>query len=812
MHLPRWIDHRVHDFRFAARSLVKGRAFTVIALGSLALGIGGSAAMYSVIHGVILDPFPYKDVDRLFSIGYQGPDQRFPNSYYRIDQFVDLADQATAFEGVIASTISDVTWTGSGEPQRLRGNHCTMNTFAIMGVPPLMGRVSTEADGAAGAEPVAVLGYKFWQRQFGGDPSVLGRKLQLNGKMRTVIGVMPPRFMWRGADVYLPLVFRRGETPEGVQAVHALGRLKASATLAEAEANVRTMIGELARREPKDFPPQWRVALTSFKETFPSGISDALWVLFGAVGLLLLIACVNVSNLLLSKAAYRRREIAIRASLGANRARLVAQLLSESLLLGIAGGALGVAVGAAGLRGIIAMVPPNTIPDEAQITMNGPVLLFALAVSVSAALLFGTFPALQMSRGNIVDPLKEASRGASGSRRQRWVRSALVVGEVALSVMLLVGASLMVRTLAAVQSLRLGIEPERVLVLRIPFSQARYPDAAPRVAFVQEALRRIQAIPGVAAAGINMGLHPLGAPGAPVEVVGNAAQNTRRVLIQHTSEDYPKTMGIRMAQGRFFTEQEVNARAHVAVVNQSFVRQYLSGGNPLGRMVRIAALRRPPYELTDDGFQVVGIVGDVVNQISANGTMPEIYIAYSLAGLADELVVRAATRPEAIERAVRGEIYRLDSTQPVTAAMPLETMLSQFVYARPRFNLFLFAIFAGLGLTLALLGIYGVISTAVAQQTREIGIRIALGATFSDVIGAVLASGLRLLAIGVAVGIAVSLPSVRVLSALLRNVSPFDVVSFAAVAALLFAAGLFASFWPARRAALVDPVTALREE
>ncbi len=812
MRLPVWIGHLIKDFRFGARNLAKGRTFTAIALGSLALGIGGSAAMYSVIYAVILDPFPYHDVDRLVSIGYRSPDQRYASAYYSTDQFVELSERATAFEGVIASTVSDVIWTGGGEPQRLRGNHCTMNTFAIMGVPPLIGRVPSEADAAPEAEPVTVLGYKFWQRQFGGDPGVLGRKLQLNDRIRTVIGVMPPRFMWRGADVYLPLLFVRGQTPEGVRAVHALARLKPGVTPAEAKANVQPILEDLARARPGDFPKQWRVDLPDFKESFPSGISNELWILFGAVGLLLLIACVNVSNLLLSKAAYRRREIAIRAAMGAGRGRLMAQLLSESLLLGLGGGALGVAVAAAGLRGIIAMVPPNTIPDEAQIVMNGPVLLFAVAVSVGAALLFGTVPALQMSRGDLINPLKESTRGSTGTRRQRMLRGGLVVGEVALSVMLLVGASLMVRTLMAVQGLRLGFEPERVLLMRLPLSRERYPDQARRVAFLQEALRRIEATPGVAAAGINIGLHPLGAPGSTVQVAGSPQQDNRRVLIHHVSEHYAKTMGIRLAQGRFFTAQEVDARAHLAVVNQTFVRQYLEGGAALGRTIRIAGLRNPPYSLTDDSFQLIGVVNDAVNQISNFTTLPEVYVAYSFSGLADELVALSAGRPEAIDRAVRAQIYSLDGAQPVTGVMPLETALRQYVYARPRFNLFLFAIFAGLGLVLALFGIYGVISTSVAQQTREIGIRMALGATFAQVTGTVLRSGLRLLAVGVGVGLAGSLASVRVLSGLVRNVSTFDPWSFAAVAALLFAAGLFASFWPARRAARVDPVTALRDE
>jgi predicted permease len=811
MHLLAWLDHVAKDIRFAARSLAKGRAFTAIALGSLALGIGGSAAMYSVIYAVILNPFVYKDLDRLVSIGYQSPDQRFANTYYSIDHFVDLAQRTTVFEGVIASTISDVTWTGNGEPQRLRGNHCTMNTFDIMGVAPLIGRVSTAADADSGAEPVAVLGYKFWQRQFGGDPGVLGRQFRLNDKVRTVIGVMPPRFMWRGADVYLPTIFRRGETPEGVQAVHALARLKPGVSIAEAEANVRPILEEFQRRSPRDFPKQWRVSLPTFKEYFRSGIIDALWILFGAVGLLLVIACVNVSNLLLSRAAGRRREIAIRSSLGASRSRLVTQLLCESILLGLAGGGLGVLVAYEGLRGIIAVVPPNTIPDEAQIAMNGSVLLFSLAVSVGAALLFGVMPAVQMSGGDILTPLNEAGRGTSGGRRQRALRSALVVGEVALSVMLLVGASLMIRTLASVQGLRLGIRTDRVLSLRIPFSDQRYPDASRRVAFLQDVLRRIQTTPGVAAAGIDTGLHPLGSRGVTVEVAGNEQQDNRPVLLHETSEGYPAALSIGLADGRFFSEQEVNGRIHSAVVNQEFARRYLGGRPPLGRVLHIPALRRPPLALADDSFQVVGVTRDAVNRIFTNETLPEIFIPYSLAGRANQMVVLAQGTPESIDRAVRAQIYAVDSGQPVTDVMSMERLLNQVVYSRPKFNLFLFAIFAALGLTLALFGVYGVISTAVAQQTREIGIRIALGAGFGQVIGMVLRIGAKLLAVGVGIGLIGSLASVRLLSALVRNVSTFDPYSFAAVAALLFAAGLFASFWPARRAARVDPVTALRD-
>jgi putative ABC transport system permease protein len=795
------------DLRYAFRNLGKNRAFTAIALGSLALGIGGSTAMYSVIYGVILDPFPYKDVDRLVSFNITGPDGRGFGGYYPVDQFLDLAERTTAFEGVIASTISDVVWTGSGDPQRLRGNHCTLNTFDIMGVKPMIGRAPQVSDGAAGAEPVTVLGYKFWQREFGGDPSVIGRKLHLNDKVRTVIGVMPPRFMWRGADVYLPLVFRRGQVEEGVEDVHALARLKPGVSIAQAEADVRPVLADIVQRTPRNFPKEWRVRLRTFPETFPSDIQKALWILFGAVGLLLLIACVNVSNLLLSRAAYRRREIAIRSSLGASRLRLVGQLLAESLVLGVTGGILGIATAYAALRGIIAMVPPNTIPDEAQISLNAPVLWFTLAVSVSAALIFGLAPALQMSGGDIVTPLKEAGRGTAGSTGQKILRNTLVVGEVALSLMLLVGASLMIRTLVSIQSVEFDLKPDRVLSMRIPFSRERSLDPN-RVVFTREILRRMASVPGVKSVSVNAGLPPVGGPGTAVEVVGGPPPDNRPVLLHQTSEAYADVMSLSLVQGRFLSEQDVAGKVRSVVVNQTFAQRYLEGKDPVGRLVRIQRLRT----YTGDPFQVVGVVKDRVNRIFTHETLPEVYVPYSIAGIADRFIISCRIPPAALERGLRAQVYATDPAQPVMEVWTVEEALGRYIYSRPRFNLILFSAFAVLGLMLALFGVYGIISNSVAQRTREIGIRIALGASLGEVVGMMLRVGAKLLAIGIGVGLVASLASVKTLSSLVTNVSTFDVYSFAAVALILFAAGLFASYWPARRAAKIDPLDALREE
>jgi putative ABC transport system permease protein len=807
-----FFEDLARDMRFGIRNLRKSPGLALMTAGSLALGIGATTAMYSVIYAVLLDPFPYKDVAHLVSPALRESARRGYRTYYTTDQYLEIAQRSAIFDGLTFSTIDDILWTGNGEPQRLRGNHVTMNGFAVMGVPPLLGRVTIPADAAPGAEPVAVLGYRFWQRQFGGDPGVLGRRMTLDGAVRTVVGVMPRRFMWRGADVYIPIVPRHGETVEGVHAAHVVGRLKPGVTAAQAESDLRPIMQDLQRQSPHDFPDKWRAGIMPFAEQFQSGLHDALWILFGAVGLLLLISCVNVSNLLLSKASARYKEIAVRASLGASRFRIVRQLLCESVVLAFIGGLAGIFVAKAGLAGIIAMTPPNTIPDESVISLNTSVLLFALAISVAAALIFGLAPALHLSGSDIVSPLKEAGRGSTGGKRQRFLRGALVVGEVALSLMLLVGASLMIRTLFAIEDLGLGIEPSRILTLRIPLSDKRYPDTARRNVFFRELLSRAAVLPGVASVGLNVGLHPFGSIRAEVDVPGSARQDKRPVLVHTINEDYPKVMSIGLVEGRAMDQHDVANSAHIALVNQAFVRRYLSAHDSLGRQITIPFLLTAPFKLPDASFQIVGVTRDTLNNVPEQEAMPELFIPYTITGIADTLIVVAKGRPDALIGAIRAQVYAIDKDQPVTDVKTIETMLNDWVYSSPRFNLLLFSIFAALGLLLALLGIYGVISSSVAQRTHEIGIRMALGASFSRVIQMVLASGMRLVGAGVALGLILSVLSVRVLARQVWKLSTFDPYSFAAVSVLVVAAGLVACFWPARTAARIDPMSALREE
>jgi predicted permease len=392
------------------------------------------------------------------------------------------------------------------------------------------------------------------------------------------------------------------------------------------------------------------------------------------------------------------------------------------------------------------------------------------------------------------------------------LRSLLVVGEVALSLMLLVGASLMIRTLISVQRGEQGIQADRILTLRIPFSRDRYPEAKRRVAFLQDVQQRVAALPGVAVVGITASLPPMFGGGMPVEIVGDPQQESRPVLVEHTNEDFPKAMGTVLVRGRFFTAQEVFGRIHSAAVNEAFVRRYLSGRDALGAMVRLPRLAGPPVNLADTSVQIVGVLKDQINRISTGETLPQVYIPYTLAGMADRLYVATQTPSQGLERAVREQVYSVDRTQPVTDVKTLDSLIGENVYSRPRFNLLLFTVFAALGLILALFGVYGVISNTVSQRTREIGIRLALGASFPQVIRMVLSLGIKLLGVGIAVGLIGSLASVRLLSSQVRNVSTFDPYSFAAVTILILATGLFASFWPARRAAKVDPVTALRVE
>lgn len=777
---------------------------------SIALGIGAATAIFSVIHGVILDPFPYKDVDSLMSVAIQEPGQRGFRTGYTVDQFLEIQERSRIFSAVSVSTISDVLWTGSGDPQQLRGNHTTFGGLELMGVPAAAGRIYSAVDGNDNAESVCVLGYRFWQRQFGGDPGVVGRTMRLNGKQRTVVGVMPPRFMWRGADVYLPVHFRRGEQPEAVRFVHLVGRLRGGVTAAQVEADLRPIIEDLKRREPAAFPEKFRIGLRTFAETFPSGIREELWMLLAAVGLLLLIACANVSSLLLARGLARGSEMAVRLAVGAGRGRLVRQLLTESMALGLVGGVLGVGLAWAGMKGILAVVPPFTIPDESEVRIHLPVLVFSMLVTMAAAVIFGLGPALASTKTNVADALRSGGRGSVAARGHGRARSWLVVGEVALSVVLLVSAGLMIRTLLAAQNAALGVKPDRLLTLRVPMTAQKYPEAARRAELMEGLLERLEGAPGVQAAAVNTSWHPMGNFSVPVEVASQARQDNRRVTIHPVSAAYLSVYSIPLKSGRGLTRGDTRERRHVAVVSERFVRRYFPEGAALGKVVRIPALKEPPSSLADDQLEVVGVVGD-----TAGGGLvderPELYFPHTLLGLSDCLTVKAASEdPLVALPAVRAAVREMDADQPASDVRTVEHRITERFHSGRRFNALLFGVFASLGLTLAAIGIYGVMANSVSRRTNEIGVRMAMGAGEGDIYRMVFGEGGRLLLIGVAVGLVAAAAASRLLAEMVWKARVFDPLTMGAVALLLGVVGLGACWLPARRGARVEPMAALR--
>jgi putative ABC transport system permease protein len=809
MHVWIWQESVIQDLRYGVRELLRNKGFTITAVLSLAMGIMATTAMYSVIYGVILEPFPYKDVDNLVSIAIRNPEQRGWRSSYSVDEYAELARRSTIFEGVAASTISDVLWISNSEPLRLRGNHISSNGFDVMGVPALLGRTVTAVEEDPATK--AVLGYRFWIRQFGGNPSVLGSTLVLNGRPRTVVGIMPPRFMFRGADVYLPVAYRAGQTPEGVNNVQVTARRKPGITQAQAQADLDPIVRDLATRFPERYPLKWRVELITFKETFPSSIGRTLWIMFAAVGLLLLISCANVSNLLVARASTRQREIAMRAALGASRLRLFRQLLTESLLIGLIGGVIGVVGSWGALKAILAIVPQGVIPDEAEVVLNWPVVLFSFALCLLTTLLFGLAPALHTARGELANPLKESGRTSGASRRMAWLRGALVVSELSLAIILLSGAGLFLHTLLRLYNAPLAVDIKDRLIMRLPLSAQRYPSAERRAAFIGQLLDRVRVLPGVLAVGINAGLHPLGSWEFPINIPGSPDADKRPVNLHQVNAGYLDVTGIELRQGRWLDNSDIAARRHVVVVNETFAGRYFPGQTAPGKLVQMSRLKTPPFNVPEDRFEIVGIVQDAIHELHNGEAWPEMYIPYSITGLSDMLVVHTVGDPMRMAPHIRAQVYQLDGSQFVDEASSLERLLDRYVYSRGRFQVWLMGSFASLGLLLSVIGVYGLLAQFVSLQQQEFGVRMAVGATFGDIMRLVLGRGVRLMVVGLTIGIAITLLLLKRFGIQLGVSDPLDAGSLAGACLALFAAGLAACFLPALRAGRTDPAQALRQ-
>jgi putative ABC transport system permease protein len=800
------------DLRYGARMLLKNPGFMAVAVITLALGVGANAAIFSVVNATLLRPLPFDDPDRLIMIRETKLPQ-FPEFSVSPGNFLDWKKQNTVFERLVAMQDASFNLIGVSDPERLRGMRVTDGFFAMLGARPLMGRDFLPEEDQPGGAKVVILSHGLWRRRFGADPNIVNRAITFSGGSYTVVGVMPASFRFGdgGAEFWTPMAFTAEQAQQhGSHYVSAIGRLKPGVALAQS----RSEMGMIADRLAKQYPDNntgWNVKLTPLLEYTVSSVRPALLVLLGAVAFVLLIACVNVANLLLARSAAREKEIAIRVSLGAGRWRIARQLLTESALLALAGGTVGLTLAKWGKDLLLALAPED-LPRLSDVSLDGRALAFTAAITLLTGLGFGLFPALQASniRGpNLNETLKDAGRGSTDDGRRRIIRGALVVLEVALALVLLVGAGLLIKSFLRLRNVDPGFNPAGALTAQIPLSQRKYPEDSQRVAFYAQLIEKVAALPGVQAAGAAMvtplsgndfvlGFRIEGRP--PYPAGGEPDTNYYSV-----TPGYFKAMGIPLLRGRLFTERDTKDSTRVVVINETMAKRFFPGEDPIGKRLHVT-MGPLLYR------EIVGIVGDVKHYSLDQETKAQTYEPYAqqpFSGMT--LVARTSGDPAGLSAAIRGEVLKIDKELPVSNVKTLEQYLSTSI-AQQRFSVLLLGIFAAVAMALACVGIYGVLSYSVAQRRREIGVRMALGAARRDVLRLVVGHAMLLTLIGVAIGLGAAFALTRVMSTLLFGVSATDPMTFGLIALLLVAVALLAALVPARRATKVDPMVALRCE
>ena len=802
------MDVLLRDLRYALRQLRRTPAFTIAAVACLALGIGATTAIFSAVNGVLLRPLPFPEPERLVTVwGHHASIGRETAS---LPDFLDWRRESRAFSGMAARANTQFILTGAGEPEVVRGALVTANYFRVLGAPIPAGRGFRDEEERGGAARVAILSAGFWRREFGGRADVIGRRITLGGVPYTIVGA-GARGLSVPAEVDVWATFPTDTTlGRRNDFLEVVGRLAPGSDQAGAQQELAT----IARRLEQEYPGSnggWGVELVGLQERIVGEVRPALLLFMGAVGLVLLIACANVANLMLARVATREREVTIRAALGASRRRLIRQLLTESVVLALVGGVLGLGLAVWGVRALQAL-EQGAIPRLGEIAVDGTALAFALGLSVLTGLLFGVAPALRLMDYDLRDGLSEGGRGAAGHRSAGRTRSLLVLAEVALACVLLVGASLLLSSFVRLQGVDPGFSPGGILTARVTLPRARYDDPARQTAFAEAVLSRVRGLPSVSAAALASeaplgdgppywGFAVAGMEPPPPEVVQDA-------VVFRTSPDYFQTFGIPLLRGRLYQAADRGDAAPVALVSQALAHRYWPDRSPLGARITFG----DPTDSTSTWMTVVGVVGDVRQEGPAAAAYPQIYVPLAQVTTRSLLIaLRTAGDPTALTPAVKRAVAGIDPNLALGRVATMEERVAGSM-ARPRVNAILLGGFAATALVLAAIGIYGVIAYSVVQRTRELGIRMALGARGGDVLRLVLGQGMVPVLGGLALGLAAAAAASRVLRGLLYGIGGTDPITYAAVAAFLAGVALVASFLPARRAATADPVVALRNE
>ena len=803
------------DLRYGLRMLAKNPGFTVVGVLTLALGIGANTAIFSVVNSVLLGPLPYRDADRLAIVWESRVDEH--QNTINPANFMDWKEQNNVFEDMAAFADFRGVVIGDGEPEEIPLQLATPNLFSVLGVEALRGRTLLPGDGQPDQPLVVVISYGLWQRRFGGRSDIVGRQLNLNRRDVTIVGVMPPSFQWfikkgsltsKAAEMWTPFVIQGEVRQRHGRFMTSVARLKPGVTLEQAQSEMKT-IGARLDQEYHDFNANWGVNVVPLRTQFTGEIRPALLLLLGAVGFVLLIACANVANLLLARAAARHREIAIRAALGAKRLRVIRQLLTEGLPLAILGGVFGLLLAWWGTSLLVSLSPPELI-DLSVVHINLRVLAFTFAVSLLTGLIFSLAPAFESTRIDLNASLKDGVKGTGEGSGSHRLRSVFVVAEVALALMLLVSAGLLIRSFARLQSVDPGFSSGNVLTMRVALPLRKYQEDAKVIRFFQEAIEQMRALPGVESAGA-INFLPFAGPsaGTNFEIEGRPKPmpgQEPETGVCVTDMNFFQTLQIPLMRGRLFTSTEASEMKHVVVVNEALVRKYFPDEDPIGKRITI--------NMKDENVptEIIGVVGDIKHKRLDEEAEPMAYWPHpELVYPFMTLVIRTRGDAPSVAPAARNVIQSLDSEQPIADVRTLDSLLAKSI-ARARFSALLLTVFAGLALILAAIGIYGVISYAVTQRGHEIGVRIALGAQQRDVMSLILRSGIVLTALGILIGLLGAFALTRVMTTLLFGVTPTDAFTFASVSALLLLVALLACYVPARRATKVDPLVALRYE